>query len=124
MKPLQKPWAAWLHIQDWAGHTKQAVFVVDETEKSYRITPAGHEQIKIGGRSRWLTMGKTALVPKHAVSARADTEDDAPSNMLVRAGYLFGLATRLPEEDREMVRKAARSLVYASKALREKDRDG
>lgn len=70
MKPLPKPWAAWLHIQDWAGHTKQAVLVVGETKARYRIAPAGDERVKLGGRSRWLAPGETALVPKRAVTVR------------------------------------------------------
>ncbi len=43
-----------------------------------------------------------------------DTEDDDPSNILVRAGYLRGLATRLEGEDLEMVLRASRSLVCAA----------
>lgn len=62
--------SAWLHIQDWAGHLKQAVTIVGETSTRYRITPASTERVKLGGRSRWLAPGKTALVPKTAVTAR------------------------------------------------------
>lgn len=61
---------AHLHLDGWEGPTKQAVTVVGETKASYRITPAGDERVKLGGRSRWLAPGKTALVPKRAVTVR------------------------------------------------------
>ena len=47
-----------------------------------------------------------------------DSEDDNISNMFVRAGYLFALAANSEGEDRLMLRQAARSLLYAAKALR------
>lgn len=59
---------AYLHLDGWEGRTKQAVTVVGESARSYRITPAGDEQVKLGGRSRWLSPGETALVPKRAVT--------------------------------------------------------
>ena len=41
------------------------------------------------------------------------TEDDDPSNMLVRAGYLLALSVKHQGEDRGMLQQAARSLLYA-----------
>lgn len=46
-----------------------------------------------------------------------DTGDGDPGNMLVRAGYLQGLAMKLDGEDREMLRRASRSLQYAANHL-------
>ena len=46
-----------------------------------------------------------------------DTEDDDPDNMLLRAGYLLGLAMKHQGEDRDMLQKAARSLIRAAEAL-------
>lgn len=66
IKAIEIP--AHLHLDGWEGRTKQAVTVVGESARSYRITPAGDEQVKLGGRSRWLSPGETALVPKRAVT--------------------------------------------------------
>ncbi len=50
-----------------------------------------------------------------------DTQDDDTGNMLVRAGYLEGLASRddrnLDAQDREMLRRASRSLILAARAI-------
>lgn len=46
-----------------------------------------------------------------------NTQDDDPANMLVRAGYLQGLATRLEGNDREMTLRASRSLIHAARLL-------
>jgi len=46
-----------------------------------------------------------------------DTEDADPRNMYVRAGYLYGLASRLDGEDRVMVQRAARSLCAMAEHL-------
>lgn len=59
---------AHLHLDGWEGRTKQAVVIVGESARSYRITPAGDERVKLGGRSRWLAPGETTLVPKRAVT--------------------------------------------------------
>lgn len=61
---------AHLHLDGWEGRTKQAVTVVGESARSYRITPAGDERVKLAGRSGWLAPGETALVPKRAVTLR------------------------------------------------------
>ena len=60
----------WLWLDGWEGRTKQAVHIVGETPKKYRVTPASTEPVKLGGRSRWLSPGKTVLVPKRAVTER------------------------------------------------------
>lgn len=44
-------------------------------------------------------------------------EDVDPENMIVRAGYLRGLATRTESEDREMLLRASRSLMCAGAVL-------
>lgn len=41
------------------------------------------------------------------------TEDDHPSNMVARGGYLLALAHKLEGMDKEMVTRAARSLLQA-----------
>lgn len=46
-----------------------------------------------------------------------DTEDWDPGNMLVRAGYLAGVAMKLEGTDREMLLRASRSLQYAAARL-------
>jgi hypothetical protein len=56
-----------LCLNDWSGYCEQPVAIVDETPKRYRVTPAGTEAVKLSGRSRWLSPGETALVPKAAV---------------------------------------------------------
>lgn len=53
---------------------------------------------------------------------KEDTKDDDPDNMLVRAGYLRGLATKHEGEDKEMLLRASRSLMYASRNLQAKPR--
>lgn len=56
-----------LMLDGWAGRSDWPVVIVGETPKRYRITPDGDKPVKLGGRSRWLQPGQTALVPKHAV---------------------------------------------------------
>ena len=45
--------------------TKTKVEIVGVTEKRYRIKAI--TRTKLAGKYRWLEIGKTALVPKHAV---------------------------------------------------------
>jgi len=66
-------WPAWLHTDGWAGRSKQAVVVIRETKARYEIRPANdHEKVKLGGRARWLSPGKSALVPKRAITRREE----------------------------------------------------
>lgn len=45
-----------------------------------------------------------------------DTEDQDPSNMMLRAGYLVGMSMKLEDgDDRRMLQRAARSLAFAAK---------
>jgi hypothetical protein len=62
-------WPAWLHLDGWAGATKQAVMVVGETPKRYRIRAVDGEAVRLAGRRR-ISQAETALVPKHAVTRR------------------------------------------------------
>lgn len=52
-----------------------------------------------------------------------DTHDADPMNMLVRAGYLAGLAyhSALGPDDCEMLRRASRSLIVAAEAIAAKE---
>ncbi len=65
---MERP--AHLHIDSWAGHSKELVIVVGETERRYRIAcPDGVARIRLaGGCYRYLVPGETALVPKTAIS--------------------------------------------------------
>jgi hypothetical protein len=56
---------AWLLMDGWEGRTEQAVLVVGETPKRYRIKAVA--RTKLAGRCRWISAGETALVPKYAV---------------------------------------------------------
>jgi hypothetical protein len=61
--------AAYLHMDNYAGHSKELVIVVGETKTRYRIAaPDGVARIRLAGMYRYLVPGKTALVPKAAVS--------------------------------------------------------
>lgn len=61
--------AAYLHLESYAGHSKSLVIVIGETRTRYRIiTPIGTARVRLAGMCRYLTPGKTALVPKRAVS--------------------------------------------------------
>lgn len=73
-------WDAWLHLDGWAGQTKQAVRVVGETPKRYRITTAydkgSHWSLSTclpGNSRKSLLPGETALVPKRAITPREDS---------------------------------------------------
>jgi hypothetical protein len=57
-----------IHLDGWAGHRKQAVIVVGETPKRYRVRPAGDTPVQVAGRRRWLHSNQTTLVPKDAVT--------------------------------------------------------
>lgn len=54
---------AYLCTDGWAGRSEQAVLVVGETPKRYRIKTV--MRTKLPGR--WLYAGELALVPKQAV---------------------------------------------------------
>lgn len=54
----------YLLMDGWAGRTEQAVMVIGETPKKFRIKAV--MRTKLGG-ARWIYTGETALVPKHAV---------------------------------------------------------
>ena len=55
-------------LDGWAGIFEQrGLTVVDETPARYRIRNDGPEQLRLAGRNRYLEVGATALVPKHAV---------------------------------------------------------
>lgn len=56
---------AYICMDGWGGRTEQAVLVIGETPKRYRIKAV--MRTKLAGRSRWIYVGETALVPKHAV---------------------------------------------------------
>lgn len=49
----------------WHGYIEQPVTVVGETPKRYRIK--ANARTKLAGRSRWLEIGETVLVPKTAI---------------------------------------------------------
>ena len=55
-----------IHLQSFAGATKQRVVVYGETPKKYRIRAI--TLTKLAGRSRWLPPDQVALVPKSAVT--------------------------------------------------------
>jgi hypothetical protein len=52
--------------QSYAGRSEQAVLVIGETPKRYRIKAV--MRTRMPGRYRWLEAGETALVPKRALS--------------------------------------------------------
>jgi hypothetical protein len=58
------PRAAYICLDGYTGRTEQAVMVVGETPKKYRIRAV--MRTKLGG-AKWLYTGEMALVPKHAV---------------------------------------------------------
>ena len=58
-----------LGLQGWEGLTWTRVEIIGETPKKYRIRAL--QRTKLGGRSRWIYAGETALVPKHAIRAIA-----------------------------------------------------
>jgi hypothetical protein len=55
-----------LVLEGWAGRTKTPVEIIGVTPKRYRIRAV--TRTRLGGRSRWLDVGDTALVPRHAVT--------------------------------------------------------
>lgn len=55
-----------VHLDGWAGRTKQPVEVIGETPKRYRVKAIG--KVHLAGRCRVLLDGETALVPKYAIS--------------------------------------------------------
>ena len=56
---------AYLCLNSYAGRSEQAVLVIGETPKKYRIKAV--MRTKIGGRNLWLYAGESALVPKTAI---------------------------------------------------------
>lgn len=71
-----KPITGVLMLDGWGGRFDQPVLVVGETPKRFRITPVD-KPVKLGGRSRWLSIGRTALVPKHAVRVTTPIQGDS-----------------------------------------------
>lgn len=67
-----QPWPGWLHLDGYGGRTVQAIVVMGETPKKYRVTPAGDSLLRLGGRRRFIAPGETALVPRRAVTARRE----------------------------------------------------
>lgn len=62
---------ALLCLQGWDGYSETPVVVVGATPTKFRIRAL--DRTKLGGRSRWLYRGETALVPKHAIKFDAST---------------------------------------------------
>jgi hypothetical protein len=60
------PRAAYLCLDGWAGRSEQAVMVVGETPKRYRIR-AVMDGTRMQGNWRQLKAGQEALVPKRAI---------------------------------------------------------
>lgn len=60
------PREATLCLDGWAGRSEQAVLVVGETPKRYRIR-AVVDNTRMQGNWRSLKAGQEALVPKYAV---------------------------------------------------------
>lgn len=59
---------AMIVLNSWAGLFEQrGATVVGETPTRYRIRADKPEGLRLAGRNRYLAIGKTALVPKHAV---------------------------------------------------------
>lgn len=56
---------AWIQLDGWVGRTQARVEIVGETPYRYRIRAV--TRTRLAGRQRWLNVGETALVPKHAV---------------------------------------------------------
>lgn len=56
---------AWLLLEGWHGNSEQAVQVIGETPKRYRIKAVA--RTRLAGRCRFIQAGEIALVPKHAV---------------------------------------------------------
>lgn len=58
---------------------------------------------------------------KLEVEMEPGPEDSEPNNLLLRAGYLFGMAWRLPKgEDRTFLERASRSLIAFARTRRGK----
>lgn len=57
---------ATLNLDGWAGWSKQRVLIVGETATKYRIKAI--TITRLAGRQRSLDPGKTALVPKSAIT--------------------------------------------------------
>lgn len=69
-RPSHDWWRGWLHLDGWAGRTKQPVMVMGNTATKYRITPDGVEEVQLAGAGRKLVTGESELVPKTAVTRR------------------------------------------------------
>lgn len=71
------------------------------------------EELQVNGSYTWTDY--------YLVATGVGTEDTDPSNVLVRAGYLRGLAARTEDaDDREFLLRASRSLKAFAAMLREK----
>ena len=62
---MNDPKQAYLMMDGWGGRHDQAVLVIGETPKRYRIKAV--MRTRLAGRCRWIYTGETALVPKTAV---------------------------------------------------------
>lgn len=65
-------WPAWLLLQGWHGCSRQAVTVIGETPKRYRIT-CSYSPVRLAGRNRYMYPGESKLVPRDAVEKRETT---------------------------------------------------
>lgn len=65
MKTAYQPWEGFLQFDGWAGRWQSPVRIVGETSAKYRIT--SDKPVRLAGKNRWLSVGESALVPKHAV---------------------------------------------------------
>ena len=64
------PWPAWLYTEGWYARRLQAIMVVGETPKRYRVQSADGDVVRLSGRSATIRGTETALVPKYAVTKR------------------------------------------------------
>ena len=63
-----EPYRALLCTQGFEGYRETEVEVIGETAQKFRIKAL--IGTKLGGRSRWLNKGETALVPKRAIKRK------------------------------------------------------
>lgn len=63
--PVDEPRQAYLCTDGWSGRAEQAVLIIRETPRRYQIKAV--MRTRLPGRCRWIYIGETALVPKHAV---------------------------------------------------------
>lgn len=103
-----------VHVADlveWPKGTGQRTNEAGPFARLVALYEAEHEPWP---RPDWVSAELEAERLRQRPNEATNTEDDDPTNMLVRAGYLAGLALRLEGEDCEMVKRAARSLMVAA----------